>query len=476
MFVGRKEELNVLSDLWEKRGSSLVVCSGRRRVGKSTLIEEFARKSGCRFVEIVGLSPDEGVDNRAQLRNFCERLATQTGAPDAKADGWAKAFDALHAAVGAMRGRTIVFLDEISWMGAFDKTFPALLKTAWDTQFSKRDKLVFVVCGSVSTWINRNILRSKAFVGRISCSLKLKEMPLSDCREFWGSAKTRRSVHEMLDLLCVTGGIPKYLTEMRPSLSADENIRKMCFTKEGYLYRDFDAIFTDVFAKTMSEKAAILSCVAEEPQSVKTLAAALGCASNGHLSDSLAELVEAGFLSVDEGLNPSSAKEAREVRYRICDNYVRFYLKFILPRKRAIERGSYKFMSMDRVPGWDSVMGLQFETLVRNNLSALLPLVGMGNTVLTSAAPYVRRGKRKGEGVQIDLLLQTKKSVCVVEIKRRNHVPASVEDEVRDKIRRLKLPRDISVRAALVYDGELAPELEENNYFDFLVPAARLFD
>ena len=60
--------------------------------------------------------------------------------------------------------------------------------------------------------------------------------------------------------------------------------------------------------------------------------------------------------------------------------------------------------------------------------------------------------------------------------KRRTFVPASVEDEVRDKIRRLKLPRDISVRSALVYDGELAPELEENNYFDFLVPAARLFD
>ena len=78
-----------------------------------------------------------------------------------------------------------------------------------------------------------------------------------------------------------------------------------------------------MFAKTMSEKAGILACVAEEPQSVKTLAETLGCASNGHLSDSLAELVEAGFLSVDEGLNPSSAKEVREVRYRICDNYVR---------------------------------------------------------------------------------------------------------------------------------------------------------
>ena len=67
---------------------------------------------------------------------------------------------------------------------------------------------------------------------------------------------------------------------------------------------------------------------------------------------------------------------------------VGFSAFFIKPRKRAIEQGSFKFMSMDRVPGWDSVMGLQFETLVRNNLSTLLPLVGMGNTVLTSAALF----------------------------------------------------------------------------------------
>lgn len=149
--------------------------------------------------------------------------------------------------------------------------------------------------------------------------------------------------------------------------------------------------------------------------------------------------------------------------------------KFILPRKRAIAEGSYKFVSMSRVPGWDVVMGLQFETLVRNNLSTLLPLVGLGNTVLTSAAPYVRRGTRKGEGVQVDLLLQTRKSVCVVEMKRRMAIPAEVESEVCQKVRRLKLPKDISVRTALVYDGELAPEIEENGYFDFLVPAESLF-
>lgn len=333
----------------------------------------------------------------------------------------------------------------------------------------------FVVCGSVSSWINQNILKSHAFVGRVSCALAVGELPLSVCREFWGKVRDRVSVHEMLDLLCVTGGIPKYLSEIRPSLSADENIHRPCFSREGYLFRDFDVIFTDVFTKTASDKAKMLACIADTPQSVRTLAAALGVASNGHLSDSLEEMVEAGFLSVDVGLNPSSSKDVREVRYRIRDNYIRFYLKFILPRKRAISEGSYKFVSMSRVPGWDVVMGLQFETLVRNNLSTLLPLVGLGNTVLTSAAPYVRRGTRKGEGVQVDLLLQTRKSVCVVEMKRRMTIPAEVESEVCQKVRRLKLPKDISVRTALVYDGELAPEIEENGYFDFLVPAESLF-
>ena len=77
---------------------------------------------------------------------------------------------------------------------------------------------------------------------------------------------------------------------------------------------------------------------------------------------------------------------------------------------------------------------------------------------------------------QVDLLLQTKKSVCVVEVKRCGKIGVEVEDAVREKIRRIKLPRDISVRTALVYDGELEPTIEEDNYFDYLIPAERLFE
>ena len=121
-------------------------------------------------------------------------------------------------------------------------------------------------------------------------------------------------------------------------------------------------------------------------------------------------------------------------------------------------------------------MGLQFETLVRNNLRSLLPLIGMGGTLLVSAAPYVVRGTKKGDGAQIDLLLQTAKSACLVEIRRQSFVPASFEDEMRRKVVALRLPRNTAVRTALVHDGDVAPELAENRFIDFLVPVERLFD
>ena len=148
-FFGRKEYLDKLDALWRKRTSSLVVVSGRRRIGKSTLVEEFARRSGCTFIEIAGLPPEKKMTNARQLENFCERLAHATGLPEPKADCWAKAFDALASAVRSSE-RTIGFLDEISWMGKYDPAFAGFLKNAWDMQLSKKSRLILVVAGSVS--------------------------------------------------------------------------------------------------------------------------------------------------------------------------------------------------------------------------------------------------------------------------------------------------------------------------------------
>lgn len=474
MFTGRKYYLDCLESLWRKNVSSLVVVSGRRRIGKSTLVEAFASRSGCRFFEIEGLAPDGKMTNERQLANFCARLAAVSGTPEVRAGSWATAFDALCAAL-PRSGRTVVFLDEISWMGGYDHDFPALLKNVWDTRLSHHGKLIVVLAGSVSAWIQDNILKSKAFVGRIALDITLPELPLANCRDFWGRSAERIAIRDMVDVLSVTGGVPKYLEEIDPSLSADENIKRLCFRPEGYLFKDFENIFGDVFGASAAKRR-ILCALANGPASVSDLAEKFGVEPNGHFSDDLRDLELAGFVAGAVGRNPKTGGTIREVRYRLRDNYTRFYLKFLEPKKEAIAAGLFRFTALDRLPGWDSVMGLQFENLVLNNLKALCALVGLGSRLVISAAPFVRRKSGSSPGVQIDMLLQTPKSVYVVEVKRKGRIGEEIESEVQDKVERLTLPQSKSIRTVLVYDGELDPQVEENGYFDYLIPITKMLE
>ena len=472
-FFGREQQLEKLDALWRKSTSSFVVIAGRRRIGKSTLVEEFAARSQCEFIELVGLAPDAKMTNQRQIDNFCERLAKATGMPEAKADCWPKAFDALEAAL-KRRGRKVVFLDEISWMGKYDTSFAAFLKTAWDTQFSCHDKLVFVVAGSVSAWINRNIQRSKGFVGRISLDFTLRELPLDKCLGFWGARAGRTSTRDILDVLSVTGGVPKYLSEIDPRLSPDENIRRLCFDQDGYLFKDFDRIFDDVFGGALAAKKRILMALAEGPASVSELAERFGSDPNGHISSDLGELEEAGFVAGSSGKNPITRKDVREVRYRLRDNYTRFYLRYVLPRRESVRNGFFDYVPLERLPGWDTIMGLQFENLVLNNVSSLAPMIGLVGRNVESAAPYFRSGRKTGNGVQIDYLVQLPRCTYVVEIKRKRTLGRSIEDEVQQKIERLKLPRNRSVKTVLVYEGDLDPTVGEDGFFDYLVSADQL--
>ena len=475
MFVGRDYQLKLLSSVWDKESSSLVVVSGRRRIGKSTLIERFAEKSRCRFIEIEGLPPDANMTNERQLANFCERIgkSAQIEAPQAK--NWAEAFDFLDKVITG-KSKVIVFLDEISWMGGYDDGFAGLLKNAWDMQFSKHKRLVLVLAGSVSAWIQKNILNAKGFVGRVSIDLNLTELPLSACCSFWGRRTAHVSMREMVDILSVTGGIPKYLQEINPRLSADENIRRMCFLPEGYLFKDFDSIFSDVFGEGIAAKRRILNILADGPASVSELAKAMSIEPNGHITNDLNDLTVAGFVAAGAGLNPVTNAKVREVRYRLCDNYTRFYLKFIQPRREAIRQGLYRFADLESLPGWNSILGLQFENLVVNNLASLCRELGLGRKLVTSAAPYARRKSAACPGLQIDLLIQTPKSVYVIEIKRCNRIETSIEKEIEKKVSLLGIGSGKSIRTALVYDGKLSPEVEENGFIDFLIPFNRLME
>ncbi len=92
MFFGRKDELGSFDRLWALPGASLAVCCGRRRVGKSSLVEEFAHRSRARFIKIEGIAPGENVDNRTQLEAFARQLNEQCGCSCPTPENWFDAF------------------------------------------------------------------------------------------------------------------------------------------------------------------------------------------------------------------------------------------------------------------------------------------------------------------------------------------------------------------------------------------------
>jgi hypothetical protein len=109
------------------------------------------------------------------------------------------------------------------------------LKTAWDMYFSKNPQLILALCGSISSWIEENILSSTGFVGRIAIDFVLDELLLDVCNAFWHPKEERITAYEKFKLLSVTGGVPLYLERIKPNLPAEQNIRDLCFTKGGLL-------------------------------------------------------------------------------------------------------------------------------------------------------------------------------------------------------------------------------------------------
>lgn len=472
MFIGREEELAGLQELWKRPGARLVTCRGRRRIGKSTLFEEFARRSGAQFIKLEGLAPQPAMRDADQIRFFVEQLALQTDTVDAVPDSWLKAFKMLASALPAKK-RVVVLLDEISWLGAYDPNFPGELKVAWDNWFQKKINLMLVLCGSVSAWISNNILNNTGFVGRRSEDLVLEELPLVDCVRFWGKAASRLSPTDLVDVLSVTGGVPRYLEDIDPALSADENIRNLCFSPRGLLLGEFDDLFASAFGERAEVKKSILRTLASGAKSGKEIAEELGSANSGHLTDWLAELEIAGFIAKDAGFNPETGRPSRLFRWRIRDNYTRFFLKCIEPNAEAIRKKLFAFSSVSLLSGWNTVMGLQFESLIMSNVHALLPHLGLARTQVLSAAPWRKTPGVSNPGCQIDLLLQTPRSLTVVEIKRRKEIGREVVAEVEKKIRAVPA-KGKSLRTALVYVGNLSPAVEQEGFFDFIIPFENL--
>lgn len=472
-FIGRGAEMTRLKGLLTSRSASLIVVRGRRRIGKSRLLAEFGKE--LRSLFFSGIPPARKTTAQSQRNEFAYQLE-RAGLPGIKPDDWGNMF--WHLSKYTAEGPVLIVFDEISWMGQKDPNFLGKLKTAWDMYFSKNTQLVLVLCGSISSWIEENILSNTGFVGRIAIDLVLEELPLNVCDAFWYPKEKRITAYEKFKLLSVTGGIPLYLERIKPELPAEQNIRELCFMQGGLLVREFDEIFSDLFSRKNASHKDIVDCLANGPKDLGQICTELNKELGGGYSRHLDDLVKAGFVQRDFTWSLDSGKESKLSKYRLSDNYLRFYLKYIAPNRSKIEKGAFANAALSRFPGWESLMGLQFENLVAHNRKVLWNLLNLSPDEIVMDGPFFQNPTARQAGCQIDYLIQTRfHNLYLCEVKfSRNPIGQKIIKEMEEKRKRLKIPKFCSIRPVLIHVNGVDESVLDEGYFDKVIDFGQLLE
>lgn len=474
VFIGRKYELERLKALYNKRAPGLVVIKGRRRIGKSRLVEEFAKTSNAQtFWIFAGLAPKDGISAQQQRDNFARQLALMLKIPPMTFIDWSDAFE--HLSLYVKPGDIILF-DEISWMGSKDPSFIPKLKVWWDKQTTH---IALIFCGSVSTWIEENILKSTAFFGRINLTISLEPLSIPESAKFLRAIGMQLSYHDMYKILSIVGGVPWYLEQFYPSLTADDNIKQLAFEKNGLLVTEFERIFYDLFSGKGATYEKILDSLKDGARTLSEIRQNIEFSHSGTLSQIMDNLFVAGFVVKQALWSFKTGKPLKQSLYRISDPYMRFYLKVIEPNLGAIADGGFYQVPLSTMPGFDTHMGLQLEALLLQNRQLLLEKIGISPIDIVRSGPYRQTKTTTQQGCQIDYLIQTKTNtlyICEFKFKRRE-ISSDIIIEMQDKISRLKAPKGFAKVAVLFHLSGVASAVATSPYFyrivdivDFLEP------
>ncbi len=458
-FVGREVELLDLKQLLHKKSASLVVIKGRRR-----LIEEFAKNKN--FLRFEGLAPTRSTTAQMQREEFARQIHLQLGLSGLESiKDWGTLFTIL--AQNIPKGPVVILFDEITWMGSKDSTFLSKLKVAWDQFFQKNPHLILILCGSLSFWIEKNIINSTGFLGRISLKIHLQELELQECNALLNKLGFKGSAQEKLGALAVTGGVPWYIEQINPRLSVQENIRKLCFEANGIFVEEFQHIFHDLFGKRLPICKKIVTSLKDAPKEYKEISQEINYASGGPLSEYLEDLTVSGFIEEQHSWSLPSGSERKTCKYRIKDNYLRYYLKYIFPHLSKIKKGLFSSISPFNIPGWEGVMGLQFENIVLYNRKKIWASIGLRPQDILFENPYFQSKTSKQSGCQIDYMIQTRfKNLYLCEINFSHHpISKNVISEVEKKAKALNPPKGFAVVPILIHINGVTKSIEDSDFF-----------
>lgn len=396
IFIGREKECALLNEYLESPQSEFIAVYGRRRVGKTSLIQHVI---GNKYAFYVA-----GMDNvpmRMQLDNFMEGIRKRYPKTP-KVNNWLEAFIALENYLDKLpKGRKIVFIDEMPWMDTPKSHFISGLEHFWNSWASWHDDIKLIVCGSATSWIINNLIKNRGGLhNRVTHKISLQPFTLRECKQYFEARGFRLHNRQVAECYMIFGGVPYYLSKMNKGESVAQNIDRLLFSPDGELADEFQSLYNSLY-RNAPKHIKIVTALASKGNGLtrQELLKKTGIPDNGKFSMLLSELQHCGFIrSYKPYLRSTSNRQSPDTIYQLIDPFTLFHFQVAIHSNND-HHFCTNSQNSHRYSTW---AGLSFEMLCLNHINQIKESLGIAG-VVTSEYSWI--GSDNGHSVQIDMLI-----------------------------------------------------------------------
>lgn len=397
-IIGREREMAELERCTTSDRSEFVIVYGRRRVGKTFLVEQyFGGKYDFSFVGGHRLTKAK------QLRSFAKSLKKAAGLPSQpKFQDWTDAFDALEEYLESLPAdrKKVVFIDEMPWIDTPQSEFVEALELFWNGWGARRSDIVFIASGSASSWMMDKLVENPGGLhARITSNIYVRPFTLHETRDYLHSRGMMWDDYQIVMLYMALGGIPFYLSLLNASESLIENIDRLFFRRNGELRMEFDELYRAIFSRADKYLE-----VVEMLNSRKEGMTFAQIQQNSGLDGSRLTTILRNLERCDFILSYSQFQNKQKgTLYRLVDFYTLFYYRFVAANDSKDEEWWAHNFTSHSVEAWQ---GTSFELVCLLHLQQIKQALGItGIAANASVWRYVPPRTSDESGAQIDLVI-----------------------------------------------------------------------
>ncbi len=438
-MTGRIKELEILSNACVQNESKLIAVYGRRRIGKTYLINHMFNeyKKDCLFFRFTG---SYMLDSSSQLENFIEAIYDWFKIePSKNISNWMSGFNFLKKVIKSTETKNqkvVIFLDEVPWIDKRNNSgFIGALGHFWNEFALNHKNIILILCGSNSAWIKNKIFEDSSgpLYQRLDIKIHLKPFDLKETKEYLLHEKGFQIDNKTVaETYMVFGGVAKYLSLLDSSKTIAQNIDELIFNIDGHLNKEYSEVLKSLFDIKASYYSSIIKVLTQKQSGYTQtqIAYALGEKSGSKIKDAIAELSESGFII---GLSKLGSKI--NTKYIISDPFILFYNKWVnnFSKNELISLQKPYFSSIMNSQKYAIWSGFAFEVLCLVNIDLYLK-TRMTKGLAKSYGYWQFSGNSEDLGAQIDFVVEYENNVYdIVECKFYNS-EFTITKEYKDKL------------------------------------------